>query len=217
MMSLARRSLSRFRPAEFGVALAACSLACGTILAASPPASEPSLVARAKEFRSLLERRDYDAARRLMAPDPREWWEKRDGEGRPWTIGPGAGGPWAAWDDQFRSTKEVLRWEPADRSATTVIRETNDYFRLLERGFVTSELTYFFDEAGRIEGLLIRAAGERPPGRTDEFLAWAKAHEAAELQTLMPGGEIDPSADHPERFRRLLVRWRKEAGLPPIE
>lgn len=29
------------------------------------------------------------------------------------------------------------------------VRETNDYFRLLERGRVTNEITYFFDDEGR--------------------------------------------------------------------
>jgi hypothetical protein len=33
----------------------------------------------------------------------------------------------------------------------------------------------------------------------------------------MPGGEIDPAGDHPERFRRLLNRWRQASGLPMIE
>lgn len=33
----------------------------------------------------------------------------------------------------------------------------------------------------------------------------------------MPDGEIDPTADHPERFRTLLTEWRNAAGLPPIE
>jgi hypothetical protein len=33
----------------------------------------------------------------------------------------------------------------------------------------------------------------------------------------MPEGEIDPSGDHPGRFRRLLNSWRRAAGLEPIE
>ncbi len=98
-----------------------------------------------------------------------------------------------------------------------VIRETNDYFRLLERGWVTNEVAYFFDDSGRINGLLIRAVGDRPPGKTEEFLAWTRVHDPEELATLVPGGEIDPSGDHPERFRRLLNRWRQESGLETIE
>jgi hypothetical protein len=45
----------------------------------------------------------------------------------------------------------------------------------------------------------------------------AKAHAPAEPAALMRGGEIDPSGDHPERFRRLLERWRQASGLKPIE
>lgn len=172
---------------------------------------------QAQEFRSLVERGEYAAAREMMAPDPRRWWEKRDGQGEPWRIGPESPGPWAAWDEHFRSEVELVEWKEDEGSATAVVRETNDYFRLLERGWVTNEITYFFDERDRIEGLLIRAAGERPPGRTDEFLAWARVHDPEELATLMPGGEIDPSGGHPERFRRLLERWRQASGRDPID
>ncbi|HUP48011.1 MAG TPA: hypothetical protein VNA04_04395 [Thermoanaerobaculia bacterium] len=111
----------------------------------------------------------------------------------------------------------MLAWKEGSSFATAVVRESNDYFRLLERGAVTNEITYYFDEQGRIDGLLIRAAGERPPGRTAEFLAWARENDAEELAALMPDGEIDPSGDHPPRFRRLLERWRDAARLPPIE
>jgi hypothetical protein len=175
------------------------------------------LLPRAQEFRSLIERGDFVAARAFMAENPRRWWESRDGDGQPWKIGPEANGPWSAWDAHFRSQKDLAEWREATRSVTVVVHETNDYFRLLERGWVTTEVTYFFDEAGKIEGLLIRATGDRPQGRTDEFLAWARTHDAEELGSLMPGGEIDPSADHPERFRRLLNRWREAAGLESIE
>jgi hypothetical protein len=101
------------------------------------------LAARAQGFRSLLERGQHDAARSLMAPDARRWWESREGDGQPWTIGPETPGPWAAWDTHFGSTKEVIEWRTGTRSATAVIRETNDYFRLLESGWRTNEVTYF--------------------------------------------------------------------------
>ncbi len=171
-----------------------------------------SLVERARRFRALLRDGEYEAARAMTAPDPQRWWEAREGDGNPWRIAPG-GGPWAGWDAHFGSRTELVEWRPGVGSATAVVRETNDYFRLLERGWVTNEITYFFDDAGRIDGLLIRAVGERPPGRTEEFLTWARTNAPAEIETLMPGGEIDPSGDHPERFRRLLERWRRECGL----
>lgn len=73
------------------------------------------------------------------------------------------------------------------------------------------------DDNDKIEGLLIRAVGDRPQGRTEEFLAWARTHEPKELDVLMPGGDIDPSGDHPQRFRRLLNEWRVSARLGPVE
>lgn len=177
---------------------------------------EDSPAVRARRFRDLVSRGRFDEARAMMAPDPRRWFAPKEGEGRPWRIGPGTG-PWSAWDEHFRSTGEVVEWREGEDWASAVVRETNDYFRLLERGYVTNEITYYFDGQGSISGLLIGTLGERPPGRTEEFLAWARQHEPEELGELMPDGEIDPSGDHPERFRALLNRWRRAAGLEPIE
>lgn len=182
----------------------------------APPAGEATLIAQAQRFRSLVRQERYDDARAMMSDDPRRWFALREGEGQPWEVGPGTG-PWAAWDDHFRSEGEVVEWREDERSATAVVREINDYFRLLERPAVTNEITYLFDDDGRIDGLLIAGVGERPPGRTDEFLAWAREHEPDALEALMPRGEIDPSGDHPQRFRALLSRWRDAAGLEPIE
>lgn len=177
----------------------------------------PTLTARAQAFREALTRGEYETARAMLAPGAQRWWGTREGDGEPWVIGPTGGGPWAEWDEHFRSEGEVVEWVESPSSATVVVRETNDYYRLLERGSVTNELTYYFDRQHRMEGLLIRGVGERPPGRTDEFLAWARHNEPEALKELMPNGEIDPSGDHPERFRRLLERWRQASGLAPIE
>lgn len=145
-----------------------------------------SLIDRAREFRSLVESKQFEAARAMMGKSPRRWWEEKRGEGGPWNVGPQSPGPWAAWDDHFRSEKEGLVWNEGERSASVMIRETNDYFRLLERPAVINEVTYFFDAAGKIDGLLIRGIGERPSGRTEEFrlIGKSKISEtgAAELQ-----------------------------------
>lgn len=182
----------------------------------SVDARSPSLVARARRFRHLVGRGEYPAARAMMADDPRRWFAPREGDGQSWRLGPRSG-PWSAWDEHFRSEGEVVAWREGERSAIAVVREINDYYRLLERGAVTNEITYLFDDAGKIEGLVIGTAGERPPGRTEEFLAWARQNDPEELEALMPGGEIDPSGDHPRRFRALLDRWRAATGREPIE
>ena len=180
--------------------------ASGVARPAPAESEESSLIHRATLFRSLIELKEHEAARALMAPNPRRWWEVREGEGTPWIIEPGNAGPWSAWDDHFHSKKEVLGWRQKDRSATAVIREMNDYYRLLERRPVINEVTYYFDAEENVEGLLIRAVDERDPGRTEEFLRWARAHAPAELEAVMPEGEIDPT--DPARFMRLLLRWR---------
>lgn len=175
------------------------------------------LESRARQFRSLLESKEFRKARAMMSEDPRRWWGPREGSGSPWLIGPGSDGPWTAWDDHFRSRNEVVEWRSDSLTATVVMRETNDYFQLLERGWVTNAITYHFDDTGRIEGWSIQSEGERPPGRTDEFVAWARQNDPDELDELMPNGEIDPSGNHPERFRQLLNRWRVASGREPID
>ncbi len=174
-------------------------------------------IAKIEKFQALRKAKDYDAARKMMSDDPRRWFNERSGAGRPWKVGPGQKGPWALWDEHFRSQTEPVRWEVGDDYAREVFREINDYFLLLEGGWATTSATYLFDDAGRIEGLLIAAVGERPPDRDDEFMAWAKEHDRAELDYLMPGGEIDPGGDRPPRYRALLNRWREAVGLAVIE
>jgi hypothetical protein len=181
------------------------------------PREESSLVNAARMFRDHVASGRFDQARAMMADRPRRWFDERRGDGQPWSIGPRSKGPWDAWDEHFRGQTETVRWIEGDGSATVVIRETNDYFRLLKRGWVTNEIIYFFDDSGSIEGLLIRATGERPSGRTDDFLEWARENDPQELEYLMPGGDIDPSGDRPERFRALLNRWRSSAELPVIQ
>jgi hypothetical protein len=187
-------------------------ITCLFLLLALPTAAAAALVERAQLFRSLLESGQLEAARAMMSSDPRRWWETRESEGIAWKVG--APGPWAAWDEHFRATREIVGWREQERRASVVIRESNDYYRLLERGSLLNEITYFFDEAGKIEGLLIRGVGDRPAGKTEEFRAWARAHAADELEAVMPGGEVDPS--DPRRFRALLNRWRIASGREPI-
>lgn len=181
------------------------------------PNNQSSLIEKAQQFRSFVAAEQHDKAREMMADNPRRWFEQREGEGRPWTIGPGKQGPWAAWDQHFRTRKQEIEWKSMDNHAILTQRETNDYFQMLERGWVTNEISYFFDASGKIAGLLIRAIGQRPPGRTDEFLAWARQNAPDELAVLMPNGDIDPGGDHPARFHALLQRWRAEAGLSAME
>lgn len=218
MLTVRRRFLRDRRGC--GIALAVLTLAA-CACRAEPETVRGSdfpvdLLARAQQFRSLVRAQRYDEARAMMAEDPRRWFAPREGPGQPWRVGPSSG-PWSAWDEHFRSEGEVVDWRRQERSVTAVVRETNDYFRLLERGSVTNEITYFFDDEDRVAGLLIAGVGPRPAGRTEEFLAWARENEPRELDELMPGAEIDPSGDHPPRVRALLNRWRAAVGLEPID
>lgn len=197
------------------VLMGALLAGCGDKESQSADPLDP-LVITAKQFRAHVKAGEYDEARAMMVQNPRRWFNEREGEGREWKLGPKSG-PWSEWDDHFRGRTEVVRWEVGEGTATLVFLETNDYFQLLDRGWQKSEMVYYFNDAGEIEGLLIRGRGDRPQGRTEEFLAWARENDPEELAYLMPDGDVDPSGDRPPRFRALLNRWRESAGLEPIE
>ena len=196
-------------------ALAHLALVLFTLGACRSTPPESDSIARAERFRALKTAGDYEAARRMMAADPRRWWEVREGEGSPWTIG--ERGRWADWDEHMRSQSEELEWAAEPGAVTLLVSEINDYYRLLERGPQQVRYTYFFDEAGVLEGFMIAAAGERDPGRADEYLEWAAEHETEELSYLRPGGKIDPTGDRAERTRAQINRWRASVGLAAIE
>ena len=149
-----------------------------------------------------------------MTANPRRWFESRAGRGLPWTVGDASPGPWARWDRHFGSEGEIVELTEGDGSLSLIIRETNDYYRLLERGPQLNRLTYFFDESGLLEGLLVDSF-ERTMGLTEEFRAWARANRPGEISELLPEGDIDPS--DPEGFRQLLNDWRRATGRNPIE
>jgi len=185
---------------------------------AGPAALTDSAAAiwQVREFRRLVAGEWTEIARGFMAENPRRWYEERSGAGEAWDIAPGAG-RWSAWDREFRSQSEEIHWTGDTRVVTIRVREINDYDRLLERPPGETEIVYFLDARGRIEGSLVRGVGVRAPGRAGEFLAWAERESPQELAYLRPGGEIDPTGDRPQRHRALLVRWRAAAGLPALD
>lgn len=168
-------------------------------------------------YRAAYRAGDHETARRHMSDDPRRWWNEREGEGTPWTIG--GKGRWSDWDEHFRSRSEPVRWIAGDDSVTLIVEEVNDYYLLTERGPQLNRLVYYLDEEGRICGLLISGeieGVERSMGRAEEFDAWLEASHPDEYAYLRPGGEIDPTGDRPERTRRMLEAWRREVELPPL-
>ncbi|MBT8484921.1 MAG: hypothetical protein HKO59_01810 [Phycisphaerales bacterium] len=173
-------------------------------------------LATVQRFRAALDADDLDAARAELGPDPRTWYEERTGDGRPWVIG---GGRWRAWDEEFRSTSTPGPWHVEPDRVWRRVEEMNEYYRLIERGAGLYDHSYFFDDDGRLTGQMISAPPDwtRPASRFDEFEAWAREHDPAELDYLRPGGLLDPTGDRAVRTRRLANRWRASVGLPPID
>lgn len=192
-------------------------LLAGGACAAPDESTRPDpRVATVEAFVAARERGDLDAARALMAPDPRLWFDEVEGEGSSWNL---EGGRWKAWDEHFRGHTERLGpWVAEDDRVWAEMQETNDYFRLTEARAAPWRANYLFDEQGRIRGFLLSpvpgAVADR--GRRDEFEAWAREHRPDEAEYLMPGGSLDPSGDRPPRMRALLLEWRADVGLPPL-
>lgn len=166
-------------------------------------------------YRAAVDAGDSNVARSLLAPGARAWFEEVEGEGE--RLDP-FGGRWAAWDEHFRSEQELERpWAATGDTAHTVVLETNDFFRLLERPGTRYRLSYWTGDDGRIVGRLIDGlvgpAGEHVDmGRMEDFLAWAQENALDELVEVMPRGRIDPT--RPQAFDELLRRWRQAEGLP---
>ncbi|MHC5212553.1 MAG: hypothetical protein ACYTG2_17710 [Planctomycetota bacterium] len=207
----------------FVVLLAGCQVEKTGLFAEGEDSFASQVVARVNPiatvaaFRAHREVGDLDRARALMSDDPRKWYEVREGEGIPWTLG--TGGRWSAWDEHFRSESTYGDWHEEDDHVWADVFEINDYHRLTERGGGWWRATYFLDDEGLIEGFMVSAVPDKPSprGRRDEFEAWAREHDPDEAEYLMPGGKLDPTDDRAPRMRALLLRWRAAAGLPRVD
>ncbi len=107
------------------------------------------LVRRLDTYRAAKKRGDYDIAAKYLTSDARIWFEKKEGPGHPLRA---KGGPWADWDRFFRakSTRKDVR--VVDGTVTYISRETNDFYRLLDRVSTPARVTYYFDDDRRITG-----------------------------------------------------------------
>jgi len=170
-----------------------------------------------ERFRAAVERKDFEHARTYFAPDARLWYENRSGAGAVWKVG---GGTWATWDAEFNSRSKPIAPYRSMRTAFgpavwTIVEEDNDFYRLIDRPPGYMMFTWYVAPSGKLSGFLLAGIGERTD-RLEEFEAWAREHEPAELEYLMPGGKIDPTGDRAARFRNSLNRWRSETGLPGV-
>jgi hypothetical protein len=160
---------------------------------------------------------DQDTARvqALLAKGAARWYEKKEGPGMP--IKPAGKGPWSDWDEYFKGSSQVESYKVDSNQVTIRVMEINDFYRLIERGPAPTNLTYDFDAAGKIAGILIFRDDKPITDRFDEFKKWAEKNRPDDLKYLMPEGEIIPTLDRAKRWRRLLNEWRKSIGLLAIE
>ena len=163
-------------------------------------------------YRLAKKNGNYQTAAGYLAHDARIWFDEKEGDGHPLTA---KGGPYKDWDREFRSTsrREDLRVD--GQTVSYISYEINDFYRLIERVPTKARVTYYFDDDNRITGMFYRGLSpkvERPPDRYEEFKQWA----AARYPGLLESPEMD-IPNSPPRWRELLVEWRADAGLKPIE
>jgi len=192
------------------------ALLLGTPAAAAEPLSGAQKIARAQAYAAAVGANDYAAARRLLSPSARVWYEKREGDGEP--LSPGAG-RWTHWDTFFHGRTTYAEWRVEGDAVVATAHETNDFYRLLDWRPHPMRFTWWLDGSGAITGFMVQATpGDTPTGsRLKDAVAWAKKAHPQEITYLMPTEKIDPTEDRAERWRKLLSEWRRQAGLPAIE
>jgi hypothetical protein len=170
-----------------------------------------------QKFRDARQRGDLAAARALMAPDARIWFdmEERTGPGAPWTLEPD---DWDRWDAYFHSATTYSDWKDHEDRVTATGRETNDFYRLTEWKPKPLAFTWWLDSQGKITGFMFHAIKDaKEESRFGELEAWAKKTHPEELAYLTsPKGRINPAGDRPERWKKLAIEWRRAVGLPVI-
>lgn len=167
---------------------------------------------RVQAYRDARARGDVAAEQQFLAPDARIWYEQRSGEGDP--LRAGNIGRYQHWDELFRSRSSLRDWRVEGDAVSATVDETNDFYALLEWKPNPYRMTWWLDRDGRITGALVQSLpGSKGRGRLEEFREWAKVHHPEELESLMPGGKIDPTGDRPERWKKILIQWRAAAGL----
>ena len=172
-------------------------------------------IAAVQAYLAAADRADWKGARGMLAPDARVWYDEKRGPGDAWTVP----GPWTGWDGFFRGKIAYESWTRSGDAVRAEGTERNDFYRLIERPAQRFRATWWVDDRGLLTGFFFQGLGAAAPGddRFDEFKTWAGRNATAEVAYLMPGGKIDPTGDRPERFRKLLVEWRKAAGLAPLD
>ncbi|MCI0596120.1 MAG: hypothetical protein L0Z48_06220, partial [candidate division Zixibacteria bacterium] len=178
---------------------------------AASSSSDP--LALVQEFMKLRDANEKEKALAFLADTARIWFEEKTGPGRPYKLD----SPWVHWDEFFNSKRIYRNWKAEGNTVSVEIDETNDYYRLLEWEPAPVLLTWWLDDENKIAGYMVKGLGEGPPkNRMKEFKEWATKNDPEELAYLMPEGKINPDGDRPERWKKILVEWRKAVGLKPV-
>ena len=100
--------------------------------------------------------------------------------------------------------------------ATVIIHEENDFTRLLDFAGWETKLELRFTGDGKIKEELAILLGSGPSfeEKLQPALDWLGAHYPDELAELYPNDQFAISGENAIRWRKLLIEWRKDVGLP---
>ncbi|HEX9161777.1 MAG TPA: hypothetical protein VF980_08735 [Thermoanaerobaculia bacterium] len=188
---------------------------CAVIIVFATACTSDRLIRRVQDFRAANDRGDLVTAQSYLAPDARQWFESRSGEGEPYKVG--GVSRWSHWDEYFHSRNSLTNWRVEGNAVIADVEETNDFMRMLDWHAKPYTMTWWLDDRSRITGVLVKSNPEAPVSRLEEFKQWAREHHPEELAYLLPKNRIDPTGDRPERWRAILREWRNASGRPTVE
>lgn len=198
-----------------------------TLLACQPAAPTleeqiATIQARFDAYRAASKagQKDAPAVTSFRHDTIRIWWGSQEGEGRLSVLSkPATRGAWADWDSIMHgsTTYDTTQVDLDARTLYVVYEESNDFFRAMDIPSNQLAATYYFDEGWMVTG---RVYQSNPNGtNTDWEIAfnerwrpWLDEHYPGVVDTLLPGGELDPRLENALRWQQLFAAYAAQAG-----
>ncbi len=103
--------------------------------------------------------------------------------------------------------------------ATVIMREANDFTRLLDFAGWETKLELRFTGDGKIQEELVILLGSGPSfeEKLQPALDWLGAQYPDDLAEIYPNDQVAISGENARRWIGLLREWREAVGLPEVE
>ena len=140
------------------------------------------------------------------------WFDNKENEPVLLIKGNGFNGRWKEWDDEMNkvSTYDSLWYDRQENAIKGYFYENNDFYKLIGKSPTKTMRTFWLNEKGKIEEILIYWIPEENK-LTGEYLkpvvAWAMKNEPEEIQYLYADEQINPSRENAIRWKSLLKKY----------